>query len=72
MIGKDQTNLNRSHHSSSSVKAAGPYERASPATQAALFATTREAKDYRVQAENTCIDSGLMTRPTTEARDGAV
>ncbi|GKD43082.1 hypothetical protein Tco_1267727, partial [Tanacetum coccineum] len=40
--------------------------------QAALFATTREAKDYRVEAENTCIDSGLMTRPTTESRDGAV
>lgn len=32
------------------------------APQAALFATTREAKDSRVQAENTCIDSGLMTR----------
>ncbi|KAJ8614188.1 hypothetical protein MRB53_036664 [Persea americana] len=30
--------------------------------QAALFATTREAKDSRVKAENTCIDSGLMTR----------
>nr|KJB09790.1 hypothetical protein B456_001G166300 [Gossypium raimondii] len=41
---------------------AGPYGRASPATQAALFATTRKAKDSRVQAENTCIDSGLMTR----------
>ena len=43
-------------------RAAGPYGRASPATQAALFATTREAKDSRVQAENTCIDSGLMTK----------
>lgn len=39
-----------------------PYGRASPATQAALFATTQEAKDSRVQAENTCIDSGLMTK----------
>ncbi|KAH9717227.1 Ultraviolet-B receptor UVR8 [Citrus sinensis] len=28
----------------------------------ALFATTQKAKDLRVQAENTCIDSGLMTR----------
>ncbi|KAL2520367.1 hypothetical protein Fot_24290 [Forsythia ovata] len=26
----------------------------------------------RVQAENTCIDSGLLPRPTTEARDGFV
>ncbi|KAM7249631.1 hypothetical protein ACFE04_019780 [Oxalis oulophora] len=43
-------------------KRAGLYGRASPATKAALFATTREAKDSRVQAENTCIDSGLMTR----------
>nr|GEU43166.1 NADH dehydrogenase subunit 4, mitochondrial [Tanacetum cinerariifolium] len=69
MIGKDQSNLNRSHHSSSSVKAAGPYGQASLVMQAALFATTREAKDYKVQDENTCIDSGttdLQILLTTE------
>lgn len=36
-------------------KQAGPDGRASPATQAALFATTREAKDLRVKAEKTSI-----------------
>ena len=36
-------------------KQAGPDGRASPATQAALFATTREAKDSRLKAEKTSI-----------------
>nr|BAA06810.1 ORF74 [Oryza sativa Japonica Group] len=36
-------------------KQAGPDGRASPATQAAWFATTREAKDSRVKAEKTSI-----------------
>ncbi|KAG5586019.1 hypothetical protein H5410_046453 [Solanum commersonii] len=72
MIGKDSTNLNRSHHNSSSVKATEPYRQTSPATQAPLFDTTREAKDSSVQAENTCIDSGLMSRTMTKAWDGAV
>lgn len=40
----------------------GPtYGRASPTTQAAFFVTTQEAKDSRVQDENTCIERSLMS-----------
>lgn len=41
----------------------GPYRRASTATQASLFVTTREAEDTRVQSKNTCTDSGLLYVP---------
>lgn len=40
----------------------GPTSGHLPQRQRTLFATTRKAKDSRVQASNTCIDSGLMTR----------